>query len=78
MKNVGADDPWPFRASLTNPTPPGDIETDGTFGPWNTETPSQTPLAANYKFANADLGVFDGIRGNALVDREIQRRARAD
>jgi hypothetical protein len=63
MKNVGADDPWPFRASLTNPTPPGDIETVGTFGPWNTETPSQTPLAANYTFAHADLGVFDGIRG---------------
>lgn len=63
MKNVGANEPWPFRASLTNPTPPGDIETDGTFGPWNIETPSQTPLAGNYTFANADLGVFDGIRG---------------
>jgi hypothetical protein len=63
MKDVGADDPWPFRANLTNPTPPGRIRTEGTFGPWHVEEPSQTPLAASYRFENADLGVFDGIAG---------------
>ena len=63
MKDVGADHPWPFRASLTNPTPPGRIQTEGTFGPWQAEEPSQTPLAASYSFVNADLGVFDGIAG---------------
>ena len=63
MKDVGADHPWPFRANLTNPTPPGRIQTDGTFGPWQAGEPSQTPLAASYRFENADLGVFDGIAG---------------
>jgi hypothetical protein len=63
MKDVGADHPWPFRASLTNPTPPGRIQTEGTFGPWQAQVPSQTPLAASYRFENADLGVFDGIAG---------------
>ena len=63
MKDVGADHPWPFRANLTNPTPPGRIRTEGTFGPWQAEAPSQTPLAASYHFENADLGVFDGIAG---------------
>jgi hypothetical protein len=63
MKDVGADDPWPFRANLTNPTPPGRIQTEGTFGPWQAEEPSQTPLAASYRFERADLGVFDGIAG---------------
>jgi hypothetical protein len=63
MKDVGADHPWPFRASLTNPTPPGRIQTEGTFGPWQAETPSRTPLAASYRFENANLGVFDGIAG---------------
>jgi hypothetical protein len=63
MKDVGADHPWPFRANLTNPTPPGRIETEGTFGPWQAEEPSHTPLAASYRFENADLGVFDGISG---------------
>ena len=63
MKDVGADHPWPFRANLTNPTPPGRIQTEGTFGPWQAEEPSHTPLAASYRFENADLGVFDGIAG---------------
>jgi AsmA-like C-terminal region len=63
MKDVGADHPWPFRANLTNPTPPGHIQTEGTFGPWQAKEPSQTPLAASYRFENGDLGVFDGIAG---------------
>ena len=63
MKDVGANHPWPFRANLTNPTPPGRISTEGTFGPWQADDPSQTPLAASYRFDNADLGVFDGISG---------------
>jgi hypothetical protein len=63
MQDVGADHPWPFRANLTNPKPPGRIQTEGTFGPWQEEEPSQTPLAASYRFENADLGVFDGTAG---------------
>ena len=63
MTDVGADHAWPFRANLTNPTPPGRIQTEGTFGPWQADEPSHTPLAASYRFENADLGVFDGIAG---------------
>jgi AsmA-like C-terminal region len=63
MKDVGADHPWPFRANLTNPKPPGRIQTEGTFGPWQAGEPSRTPLAASYRFENADLGVFDEIAG---------------
>ena len=63
MEDVGADHPWPFRANLTNPKPPGRIQTEGTFGPWQADEPSRTPLAASYRFENADLGVFDGIAG---------------
>ena len=63
MKDVGADHPWRFRANLTNPKPPGRIQTEGTFGPWQAGDPSRTPLAASYRFENADLGVFKGIAG---------------
>jgi hypothetical protein len=63
MQDVGADHPWPFRANLTNPKPPGRIQTEGTFGPWQAEEPSRTALAASYRFENADLGVFDEIAG---------------
>jgi hypothetical protein len=63
MEDTGATTPWAFTATLTNPTPPGRIEANGTFGPWNTNEPSRTPLAADYEFLDAALGDFDGIRG---------------
>jgi hypothetical protein len=63
MQDTGSNVPWPFEATLTNPTPPGEISTQGTFGPWDAQHPSQTPLDAAYEFRDADLGAFDGIRG---------------
>lgn len=63
MERAGSNDSWPFQAQLTNPIPPGDLEVRGTFGPWHTASPSQTPLGATYEFRNADLGFFDGIQG---------------
>jgi hypothetical protein len=63
MEDTGADTPWGFTASLTNPTPPGRIETRGTFGPWIAAAPAHTPLAAEYTFHDANLGVFSGISG---------------
>ncbi len=52
-----------YKALLTNARPPGLIDSHGTFGPWNAETPSDTPLAGEYTFSNADLGVFAAIAG---------------
>jgi hypothetical protein len=63
MHDTGAETPWAFTASLTNPTPPGRIDTHGTFGPWNAGSLARTPLAAEFTFHDADLGVFKGIRG---------------
>jgi hypothetical protein len=63
MNGVGSNDPWAFEATLRNPTPPGDIITRGTFGPWAAGEPSRTPLRGEYNFAQADLGVFKGISG---------------
>ena len=63
MNDTGSHVPWAFEARLTNPTPPGEIAARGTFGPLDVDTPSATPLRADYEFRNADLGDFDGIRG---------------
>jgi hypothetical protein len=63
MHSVGLGHSAPFKASLTNAVPPGEIETEGHFGPWQIEDPGQTPLSAKYKFKEADLGVFHGIAG---------------
>ena len=63
MNRVGLHHPAVFIAQLTNPTPPGNIDSRGVFGPWNSDDPGETPLSADYTFMNADLGVFKGISG---------------
>jgi hypothetical protein len=63
MNSVGLGHSAAFIASLTNPTPPGEIKADGHFGPWQSEDPSATPLSAVYTFNNADLSKFHGISG---------------
>ncbi|MFN0172693.1 MAG: AsmA-like C-terminal region-containing protein [Bryobacteraceae bacterium] len=52
-----------YTAELTNPKPPGLIRCQGRFGPWVSEDPSDTPVAGEYVFENADLSVFKGIGG---------------
>jgi len=63
LYSAGTNKPMKFRAILTNPTPPGLIQSGGSFGPWNRDEPSQTPVAGNYTFKDADLSVFRGIAG---------------
>jgi hypothetical protein len=63
MSELGSLQPWPFRATLTNGVPPGEIDVNGTFGPWRRDEPGDTPLEGAFNFAKADLGVFKGIAG---------------
>jgi hypothetical protein len=52
----------PFEAALSNPTPAGEIATVGTFGPWNADEPSLTPVDGSFLF-DADLATIKGIGG---------------
>jgi len=63
LNSSGTDGALAFRATLSNPTPPGEIVSTGIFGPWNADVPSQTPVSGDYSFEKADLGVFSGISG---------------
>jgi hypothetical protein len=63
MRSVTFDRAMPFEATLTNGVPPGDIVTRGSFGPWSSDEPGQTPLDGVFTFDQADLGVFKGISG---------------
>lgn len=63
VQHVGRLDPMPFQATLTNAIPPGDIDTAGTFGPWQADEPGLTPVAGDFTFDRADLSVFKGIAG---------------
>ena len=53
----------PFDATLTNAVPPGEIVTEGSFGPWHRDDPGHTPVGGSFTFERADLGVFKGISG---------------
>jgi uncharacterized protein involved in outer membrane biogenesis len=44
MQSVSFDRGMPFKATLTNAVPPGEIGTTGSFGPWNSGQPGRTPL----------------------------------
>ncbi len=63
LRRAGIGQPMRFTAALTNPKPPGTIQTTGKFGPWNLDEPSETPVAGRYVFENADLSIFTGISG---------------
>jgi uncharacterized protein involved in outer membrane biogenesis len=63
LKSVGIDKPFDFRGSLTNAKPVGEIDTRGTFGPWDADEPGDTPVTGGYTFTHADLGPLPGIAG---------------
>jgi hypothetical protein len=63
LDSAGTNVPMKYEARLTNPKPPGEIVSKGSFGPWTTADPGASPLAGDYVFDQADLGVFAGIAG---------------
>ena len=63
MKDVGPGQPMPFNATLVNPKPVGDIQSSGLFGPWQQDSPRDTPVQGDYSFKNADLSTIKGIGG---------------
>lgn len=63
LKAAGEDGVVNYKAQLTNPKPPGEISSEGRFGPWERENPGATPVSGTYNFKNADLSVFPAIAG---------------
>src|ERR1700681_2002361 len=63
MTSIGPDGPMHFDADLTNPKPVGNVLSSGSFGPWQGDSPRDTPVSDNYFFNHADLGTIKGIGG---------------
>ena len=63
LTNVAAGAAMGFDAKLTNPRPKGTIITTGSFGPWQTADPGESPITGQYRFEHADLSGFNGIAG---------------
>jgi hypothetical protein len=63
LTSVGPERPMNYNGAVTIPKPPGQVHTNGSFGPWSADEPGDTPLDGKYTFEKADLGVFNGIAG---------------
>lgn len=74
LYSAGKDQPMRFNAALTNPKPPGLIQSTGHFGPFNSDEPGDSAVDGHYTFTNADLGVFNGISGTLSSIGDYQGR----
>lgn len=63
LKSVGAGQPMHFHATLINPKPIGNIDSSGSFGPFDAHNPGNSPVSGTYSFSHADLGPLKGIAG---------------
>jgi hypothetical protein len=63
LHSIGPGQPMKFEATLVNPKPIGDIQSTGYFGPFNQESPGDSPVSGSYSFTHADLATFKGIGG---------------
>ncbi len=65
LRDAAIDRPMQFTATVSNPLPEGLVTTTGTFGPWNRDDPTDTPVAGSYEMPVADLGTINGVGGHA-------------
>ena len=63
LRSVAAGQPMKFDATLINPRPLGNIATTGDFGPFDAQSPGDTPVDGRYSFTHADLSTIRGIGG---------------
>jgi hypothetical protein len=63
ITEVGSGAPMFYRATLTNTVPPGIIQSEGKFGPWNPNDIGATPVSGSYTYDDIDLAHFKGIMG---------------
>ncbi len=63
LHDFGPNSPWPYEAQITNAIPEGKIHATGHFGPWNVESPGDSPLDGHYTFDKANLYPIKGIGG---------------
>ncbi|MGC2618552.1 MAG: hypothetical protein WA414_05880 [Acidobacteriaceae bacterium] len=63
LHTVGAGRPMRFHAILVNPKPIGNIDSSGDFGPFDAESPGDSPVDGTYDFSHADLNPLKGIGG---------------
>ena len=76
MKDVGPGQPFQFDATLVNPKPVGNIQSTGLFGPWQQDSPRDTPVQGNYSFTERRSGHDQRHRRHTLIHRPILGNSR--
>jgi len=76
MHKLGSIESWPFKATLTNGVPPGEIQVDGRFGPWDRNVPGDTPLGLRIASKRRRLGFSQKALARCLgIDEGTVRRS---
>ena len=63
LDHIGESDPLTFHARFNNTEPPGEILSDGQFGPWNDDDPESSRVSGSYTYQHVNLAAFEGIAG---------------
>jgi hypothetical protein len=63
LGSVSAQSAMSYHITMKNPEPPGEIQSTGKFGPWQSGDSGRTPVSGSFTFNQADLSVFNGIAG---------------
>ncbi len=64
IHDAGIDRAMRFTSSVRNTFPRGLVQTNGSFGPWNPDDPTQTRFTGTYVLLDGDLSTLNGISGH--------------
>ena len=76
LTSVAAGTPVNYEVRMTNPVPRGELESEGTFGPWTDGRLEGTPLHGSVKFTDGQLDDLAGIGGT--LQSELKFRGTLD
>jgi hypothetical protein len=63
VENIAAGKPMSYEVSMGLSEPPGEVESQGTFGPWQSSDAGKIPLHGTVKLTDAQLDKYHGIGG---------------
>jgi uncharacterized protein involved in outer membrane biogenesis len=74
VRSYGPSNPWSYRVTMRNAEPPGEMNSDGHFGPLDLNDLGSTLLSGSYQFQQANLSMLPGIAGTLSSDGDFTGR----
>ena len=63
LRDLAANKPMTFSATVQIPQPPAEVDVVGNFGAWQSGRGGESILTGSYNLKSLDLGTFDGVGG---------------